>query len=320
MKIAVIGAGGVGGYFGGRLAAAGEDVRFVARGAHLRALQADGLRLQSPKGNVHVPRVVATDNPGEIGPVDAVLFTVKMYDVQSAAALVPPLLGPDTAVIALQNGVEAVDMLSHRIPPANVVGGVAYVAAVIAQPGLIKHTALDTLIFGELDGTRSARLAALAEAGTRAGFRAIVSDKIDVDVWSKFARLSVFSGMTAITRSPLGVIRDDPEIFAMMQAAMEESIGVGRARGVPLHNSVFDEIMKMVAAMPAEAKSSMLEDLERGKRLELPWLSGAVVRLGREAGVATPIHQFIATALKPFVNGQPDTTTTRDAATPLPRD
>jgi 2-dehydropantoate 2-reductase len=305
MKIAVIGAGGVGGYFGGRLAAAGEDVRFVARGEHLRALQTDGLHLQSPKGNAHVRQRVATDTPSEIGPVDVVLFTVKMYDVDSAAALVPPLVGPSTAVITLQNGVDAVDMLSRHIPRANVVGGVAYVAAVIAEPGVIKHTALDTLIFGELDGKPSPRLGALAEAGMRAGFRAIVSDKIEVDLWSKFARLSVFSGMTAITRSPLGVIRDDPEIFAMMRSAMEESIGVGRARGVPLHNSVFDEIMKMVASMPPEAKSSMLEDLERGKRLELPWLSGAVVRLGRAVGVPTPIHQFIATALKPFVNGRP---------------
>jgi 2-dehydropantoate 2-reductase len=228
-----------------------------------------------------------------------------MYDVEQAAALLPPLLGPDTAVITLQNGVEAVDILSRHIPRAHVVGGVAYVASVISEPGVIRHTALDMLIFGELDGGGSTRLQKLAEAGTRAGFQTKLSDKIEVDLWAKFARLSVFSGMTAVTRSPLGVIRADPEIAAMMKSAIQESLQVARAHGVPLADPVMKEIMGMVAGMPAESKSSMLEDLERGRRLELPWLSGAVVRLGREASVPTPIHQFIATVLKPFVNGSP---------------
>jgi 2-dehydropantoate 2-reductase len=305
MKIAIIGAGGVGGYFGGRLAATGEDVHFIARGSHLRAMQTAGLRVHSPKGDLQLPRVKATDDPTTIGPCDVVLFTVKMYDVEQAAALLPPLLGPDTAVITLQNGVEAVDILSRHIPRAHVVGGVAYVASVISEPGVIRHTALDMLIFGELDGGGSTRLQKLAEAGTRAGFQTKLSDKIEVDLWAKFARLSVFSGMTAVTRSPLGVIRADPEIAAMMKSAIQESLQVARAHGVPLADPVMKEIMGMVAGMPAESKSSMLEDLERGRRLELPWLSGAVVRLGREASVPTPIHQFIATVLKPFVNGSP---------------
>ena len=303
MKIAVIGAGGVGGYFGGRLAAIGQDVHFVARGAHLAALQSTGLRIHSPKGDLHLPRVSATGDPHAIGPVDAVIFTVKMYDVEAAANLLPPLLGADTVVIALQNGVEAVDMLTNRVGREHVAGGVAYVAAVIAEPGTVRHTTLDSLIFGELDGRRSTRLTDLAEAGNKAGFTARVSDAINVDLWSKFSRLSVFSGMTAVTRSPLGVVRDDPELMAMMSAAIDESIRVARACGVGLPDSVGNEIMQMVQKMPPEAKSSMLEDLERGKRLELPWLSGAIVRLGREAGVPTPIHQFIATVLKPFQNG-----------------
>jgi 2-dehydropantoate 2-reductase len=305
MKIAVIGAGGVGGYFGGRLAAAGEDVHFVARGAHLHTLHTSGLRIQSPKGDAQVARVNATDDPRTIGNVDAVLFTVKMYDLETAAVLLPPLLGSHTVVIAFQNGVEAVDMLARHIPIRHVAGGVAYVAAVISEPGVIKHTAFETLIFGELDGSRSHRLTHLAEAGTRAGFKARVSDAIELDLWSKFTRLTVFSGMTALTRSPLGVVRNDPELLEMMQAAIEEGIRVGRARGVPLPEPLTTEIMQMVATMPPQSKSSMLEDLERGKRLELPWLSGAIVRLGREAGVPTPIHKFIATALKPFVNGPP---------------
>jgi 2-dehydropantoate 2-reductase len=248
--------------------------------------------------------VNATDDPATIGPVDIVLFTVKMYDIESAAAVLPPLLREDTAVITVQNGVEAVDILARHIPRSHVVGGVAYVASVIAEPGVIRHTALDTLIFGELEGGRSTRLERFAEAGARAGFHPKMSERIEIDLWAKFARLTVFSGMTAVTRSPLGVIRDDPETAAMMRSAMQESLQVARAHGVALSDPVMKEIMGVVAAMPAESKSSMLEDLERGRRLELPWLSGAVVRLGREVSVPTPIHQFIATVLKPFVNGR----------------
>jgi 2-dehydropantoate 2-reductase len=303
MRLVTIGAGGVGGYFGARLIAAGEDVTFVARGVHLAAMQQHGLQLESPKGDLHLQNVQATDDVASIGQADIVLLTVKMYDLEAAAAGVKPLVGPDTAVITLQNGVEAVDIVSRFVPRANVVGGVAYVAAVIAEPGLIRHTSLDALIFGELDGRRSERLSKLAAACERAGFAARVSDDINVDLWAKFARLSVFSGMTAVTRSPIGVLRDDAELYAMLQAACQETIRVGRAQGVALPEALMGEIEQMVQSLPHHAKASMLEDLERGKRLELPWLSGAVVRLGRAAGVATPIHQFIATVLKPHVNG-----------------
>jgi 2-dehydropantoate 2-reductase len=304
MKIVCIGAGGVGGYFGARLIESGEDVTFVARGAHLAALQRDGLELQSPKGHAHLRPVQATASPAEAGVADIVLLTVKMYDLDAAAARLAPVVGPHTAVITLQNGVEAVDIVARHVPRRNVVGGVAYVAAVIDRPGVIRHTSLDGLIFGELDGSRSERLAAFEAACRRAGFSARVSEQIEVDLWGKFARLSVFSGMTAVTRSPIGVLRDDPELYALLQAACEESIRVGRARGVALPAALMQEIEQMVRTLPHEAKSSMLEDLERGKRLELPWLSGAVVRLGREAGVDTPIHAFIAAALKPHVGGR----------------
>jgi 2-dehydropantoate 2-reductase len=303
MRIAIMGTGGVGGYFGGRLAAAGEDMSFIARGAHLEALKTRGLRLDSPRGDLVLPAVRATDDPAEIGPVDVVLFTVKMYDVERAARAIAPLIGPDTVVVTLQNGVEAVDLVSRAVGRGHVAGGVAYVAAVIAAPGVIKHTALDRLIFGELDGRRSARLEALHAACLAAGFDATLSTAIDVDLWSKFSRLSVFSGMTAVTRSPIGILRDDPDLLSMLRAACEESIAVGRARGVPLPDMVMDEILAMVHSLPPVAKSSMLEDLERGRQLELPWLSGAVVRLGRESQVPTPIHRFIATVLKPFEKG-----------------
>lgn len=303
MKIAFIGAGGVGGYFGARLIDAGEDVTFIARGAHLAAMQSRGLRLESPKGNLRLASVKATDDPTAVGPVDIVFVTVKMYDLEQAARVVQPLLGPHTAVITLQNGVEAVDIVARSVPRSHVVGGVAYVAAVIAEPGLIRHTSLDALIFGELDGRRSERLRSLEAACLNAGFGARVSDTINVDLWAKFARLSVFAGMTAVTRSPIGVLRDDPDLYAMLQAACQETIHVGRANRIALPDALMGEIEKMVHDLPHHAKASMLEDLERGKRLELPWLSGAVVRLGTAAGVPTPIHGFIATVLKPHVNG-----------------
>lgn len=303
MRIAIIGAGGVGGYFGARLQASGADIAFVARGAHLAALQNEGLRLESPNGNLQLPRVQATSNPTTIGVVDVVLLTVKMYDLAAAAQALAPLIGRDTVVVTLQNGVEAVDIVAGHVSRDHVAGGVAYVAAVIAEPGFIRHTSLDSLIFGELDGRRSERLAHLEQACLRAGFGARVSDNIVIDLWEKFARLSVFSGMTAVTRSPMGVLRSDPDLLAMLEAACQETIRVGRARGVAIPDALMREILQMVHALPYHAKASMLEDLERGRRLELPWLSGGVVRLGAMAGVATPIHAFIATVLKPHVNG-----------------
>lgn len=303
MRIAIIGAGGVGGYFGARLQAAGSDVAFVARGAHLGALCERGLRVESPKGDLRLAHVQATDNPATVGVVDAVLLTVKMYDLEAASRMLTPLIGRDTVVVTLQNGVEAIDIVAGQVGREHVAGGVAYIAAVIAEPGVIRHTSLDSLIFGELDRRRSERLVALEQACLHAGFSARVSDDINLDLWSKFARLSVFSGMTAVTRSTMGVLRSDPELLAMLVAACQETIAVGRARGVALPDRLMDEILQMVHTLPHHAKASMLEDLERGRRLELPWLSGAVVRLGAAAGVPTPIHSFIATVLKPHVNG-----------------
>jgi 2-dehydropantoate 2-reductase len=304
MRIAIVGSGGVGGYFGGRLAASGADVVFVARGAHLNALKTSGLRLESPKGDLHLARVNATDDTVTIGAVDIVLFAVKLYDADSAAAQLPPLIGPDTAVVPLQNGVDSVAVVSAAVGRSHVAGGVAYVAAVVPEPGVIRHTAMDHLIFGELDGAKTPRLESLVDACRQGGFQATLSEQIEVDIWSKFVRLSVFSGMTAVTRSPIGPLRDDPDLFAMMQAAYLETMAVARARGIALPARVFEEMMAMTQGLPPQAKSSMLEDLERGKPLELPWLSGAVVRIGREVGIETPIHRFIATVLKPHVNGR----------------
>ncbi len=303
MRIAVFGSGGVGGYFGARLAASGTDVTFIARGAHLEAMRTRGLRLESPKGDLHLPHVEAVASPADLGPVDVVLFAVKMYDAEAAASTLAPLVGPDTVVIPFQNGVESVQILSRHLPAANVAGGVAYITAVITEPGVIRHTVMDQLIFGETDHRRSPRLERLLAACQRANFQSRLSENIQADIWSKFIRLSVFSGMTSVTRSPLGPVRSDPDLNAMAETAWEEGLNVARACGVTLPPNTLDEIRTMWTSMAPQAKSSMLEDLERSRRLELPWLSGAIVRLGEEYGVPTPVHRFIAAVLKPHVNG-----------------
>jgi 2-dehydropantoate 2-reductase len=305
MRLAVFGTGGVGGYFGGRLAACGADVSFVARGAHLNALQRNGLRIQSPLGDVHVPAVNATDNPASIGRADVVFFTVKLYDTESAIAELKPLIGPKTVVVPLQNGVDSVGTLTRTIGAEHVAGGTCYLAAVISEPGVIRHTAMNRMIFGTPGNNAnvSAVLKELLAACANSGFEAVMSPDIRVDIWAKFVRLTVFSGMTAVTRCPIGVIRDNLSLSEMARGALKESMAVALAKGVPLTDALIDEVQVATAALPYNARSSMLEDLERGRRLELPWLSGAVVRIGNELGVPTPIHQFITTILSPHVNG-----------------
>jgi 2-dehydropantoate 2-reductase len=303
MRIVIMGAGGVGGYFGGRLAAAGADVTFLARGAHLEAMRARGLRITSPKGDLHLPRVKAEGEPAAIGPADVVFFSVKLYDTESALTILPPLVGPDTIVVGFQNGVETVASLTRAVGASHTAGGVSYVSAVIAEPGVIKHTAMDHLIFGMPDGSPSAQLEALLEACKPAGFQSTLSRDITVEIWTKFVRLSVFSGMTAVTRGPIGVIVNDPELLEMLKAAVRETLAVAHAKGVKVASSIDEDVAAAYKALPPQAKASMLEDLERGRRIELPWLSGAVARIGREVGVPTPIHTFINAVLKPHVDG-----------------
>ena len=303
VRIAIVGSGGVGGYFGARLAAAGTDVAFIARGAHLKALQTSGLRVVSPKGDVHLPQVTATDDPSTIGPADVVFFTVKRYDSESASALLPPLVGSQTVVVTFQNGIDSVDLLTSAVGRERVAGGVAHVQAAIVEPGIIRHTALDLLIFGELDGSPSARLQALHECCVRAGFDGKLSDRIYDELWLKFVRLTSLSGMMAATRSPLGVIRDDEDLWMLLQAAIMEAMAVAHAKGIQFPPNTLSEMLRHIGGMPPHAKSSMLEDLEHGRRLELPWLNATLVRIGEEVGVPAPIHRFIATVLKPFVSG-----------------
>jgi 2-dehydropantoate 2-reductase len=305
MRIAIVGSGGVGGYFGGRLAAAGADVTFLARGAHLEAMRARGLRITSPNGDLDLPRVKAESDPQAVGPADIVFFAVKLYDTESALEMLPPLVGPETIVIGFQNGVETISSLTRAVGASHTAGGVSYVSAVIAEPGVIKHTAMDHLIFGMPDGSRSPQLEALLDVCRPAAFQSTLSTQITVDIWTKFVRLSVFSGMTAVTRGPIGVIVNDPELLEMLKAAVRETLAVAHAHGIDVVATMDEDVAVAYKALPPGAKASMLEDLERGRRIELPWLSGAVVRLGQELGVNTPIHRFIATVLAPHVGGRP---------------
>jgi len=305
MRIAVMGSGGVGGYFGGRLAAAGEDVTFVARGPHLEAMRRQGLSIQSGLGDAVVMPIRATDDPGSIGPVDLVLFTVKLYDTESAAAALGPLLGPDTGVATFQNGITGTQVLARTLGSRHVIGGVAKIAAVIAEPGAIRHTGtMAELVFGELDGRTSERVQALAAALEAAGVRHQVSSEIESEIWDKMVFLSTFAGVTSLLRLPIGPIRSDPDTRALLRDGLAEALAVAHAAGARLPEDLVERQLQRVDLLPDLMKASMLGDLERGRRLELSWLSGTIARMGRELGVPTPVHVLITTALKLHEHGQ----------------
>ena len=298
MKIAVLGVGGVGGPIGAALAVAGHDVTLIARGAHLDAIRRDGLRIQGAR-DVHAHPVRATDTPASVGPVDAVLLAVKAWAVEEAGALVRPMLRDGAAVIALQNGVEAEDRLAGVIGAEHVMGGIAEISAAIHAPGVIRQVSDYLRVrFGEIDGSDSARGRALDAAFRAAGIESEFTATIEQTIWNKFLMLAAVSGLTGATRGTFGEVRSDPETRALLRAAVEEAAAVGMAKGVTLAADCVDKTMAWIDTIPAEGRASMAVDLERGNRLELPWLSGAVVRLGRDLGVATPVHGFICAVLK----------------------
>ncbi len=306
MKIAVMGTGGVGGYFGARLAAAGEAVAFVARGAHLEAMRRSGLRLSSALGDVHLDPVRASDDTAEIGPVDVVLFAVKLWDTEAAGCACKPLLGDATAVISLQNGVEGEAVLSRLLGARHVIGGVAQIAAVIAEPGVIRHAgSMARIIFGEADGAPSERARAFLEAARGAGIEATLSDDIEKAIWNKFILLAPLAGVTSVTRLSIGAVMADPDTRQLFRDAVGEAAAVGRARGVRLDDDAVDRTLEAAQGLPHEMRTSMQQDLARGGRLEVPWLSGAIARFGAEAGVETPVNRTLHAALKPYAEGPP---------------
>lgn len=301
MRIAVIGAGGVGGAFGAALAHAGADVTFVARGAHLQAMRETGLRIESPRGNTHLVPTQATADPASIGPVDYVMFCVKLWDVESAGEAIKPLIGPATAVITLQNGIDSHERLVPILGRQAVMPGVAQISATIAEPGVIRQVGtFMRLVFGEAEGGRSARGEAFLAMCQKAGFDATHSDRILTDLWMKFILLASNAAMTAATRKPIGVLRDDPDTNALFARLYGEVAAVGRAKGIALPADAVERTVTNNNASPAAMMASMAHDLIRGNRIELPWLSGKVVALGKELGVPTPVHEVLYTILKPY--------------------
>ena len=306
MRIAVIGSGGVGGLFGAALARAGADVTFVARGAHLEAMRANGLRVVGPRGDIHIHPCNATDDPAGIGVVDVVLFCVKLWDVESAGAAIKGLIGPNTMVIPLQNGIDAADRLIPILGRDAVMGGVAQMSAAIERPGVIRQTGtFMSIVFGELDGRKSDRASALLSMCQKAGFDAALTDAIQTALWEKFVLLAVNSSVVSVIRLPFGKLRDDADVFALFSASFAEAIAIGRALGVRLRPDLQTQLENRVQNFPPEMKPSMTVDLERGNRLELPWLGGKLVALGKELDVPTPTLSVICAALKPYANGAP---------------
>jgi 2-dehydropantoate 2-reductase len=303
MKIAAIGAGGVGGYFGARLQQAGHEVAFIARGRHLAALRKDGLRVQSPLGNATL-KVKVCEQPEEIGPVDVVLFAVKLWDTSAAAQSIRPLLARGGVVIPFQNGVESVDALRKIFGERPVMGGSAYIASRISAPGVIEHIGqMARLQFGPLVPEQRAVARDFLEACRAAGINAEMTDDVVRAIWEKFGFLVPVSSATAVSRSPLGVVRADPELRWLFEQAMRETWSVGRARGVALADDFVATRMKMLDTLPYEMKASMAHDLEAGNRLEAPWLCGAVARMARELGLQAPVNATVFAALKPYVDG-----------------
>jgi 2-dehydropantoate 2-reductase len=306
MRVTVMGSGGTGGYFGGLLARAGEDVTFVARGAHLEAIRENGLTVRSRLvGDFTVP-ARATDDPAESGPAELVLFCVKAYDTESAADRLRPAVGPDTVILPVQNGIDSAERIGRVVGAGHVVGGLAGVSSVVAAPGIIEHRAgPDIIRLGELDGQPSARTQRIADALRRAGIKAELRPDIRVALWEKFVLICGLSGLTALTRLPIGAILACAETRELYRQTMEETHAVGRAHGVALPDGIVEETLGRFESSDPALRGSLYYDLAAGRRLEIETLNGTVVRLGRKRGVPTPANFGVYAALKPYANGAP---------------
>jgi 2-dehydropantoate 2-reductase len=300
MRIAAMAAGAIGGYFAARMAAAGHDVFFVARGANLDAIRKNGIKIESVNGDLHLPKVNATDDPKTVGPVDIVLFAVKLWDTEKAAELTRPMVGPKTRVISLQNGIDSVERIAPILGADQIVGGAAYISVTIAAPGVIRNPSkFASIRFGRADKKRDATLQAFVDAAKSAKVDAAIVDDIDRELWQKFIFLTAMSGATAALRSSIGPIAADPELRGFFRELMDEARAVGKAKGVEVDAAVLDERMNFIATrVEPGMKASMAYDLERGNRLELDWLSGKVRELGRALNIPTPASDTVYTVLK----------------------
>jgi 2-dehydropantoate 2-reductase len=306
MRILVMGSGGVGGYFGGRLAAAGNDVTFVARGSHLAAMRENGLLLDSLLGEALIKPAKAVLDPAEAGTPDIVIFATKMVDAEAAAAQLKPVVGPETIVIAFQNGVEGADVVKRVVPAAHVIPGVARIASHIPRPGVIEHASKFARIeFAEPNGSKNEKLEAFHALCKAAGIDAIMPADIRRAQWIKFAMLAPFSGVTALTGHAAKELRNAAGTYGLLQTAVQEVIEVAKAEGIAIKPGDYEGVMKTIDDLPDHMVSSMAHDKRAGKPLEVNWLSGGVVRVGARHGVPTPTHAFIAQALSVDAAGKP---------------
>jgi 2-dehydropantoate 2-reductase len=306
MRIAVMGAGGVGGYYGGRLAQAGHDVAFITRGEHLRAIQARGLKLVGAAGDVVIAGAQATDDPGRLAPVDVVLFCVKLFDTEDAARAIAPLLSKGGVCITLQNGVDAQHRIGAIVGTDRAMGGIAFVSALIESPGVIRYASkAPSIKFGEADGRTTERAARFRDACVAAGIDAEVVADIRAAQWHKFVGLTVNAALTSLTRNPAGIVYHDPDIVALARAMFAEGAAVASAMCIKLPEDIVEWQIQNHQKFPPEMYASMYHDLARGRRLELDSLSGLIVRKGRELGVPTPFHSMAYACLKPYANGSP---------------
>ena len=306
MRVTVMGTGGTGGYFGGLLARAGEDVTFVARGAHLEAIRAKGLMVRSRLvGDFTVP-ARATDDPAEAGPADLILFCVKAYDTERAAGRLGSAVGPETVILPVQNGIDSAERIGRVVGRDRVIGGLAGVSSVIAAPGVIEHRAGPDLIqLGEMDGRPSARTSRIAATLEHAGMKAQVRTDIRVALWEKFVLICGLSGLTALTRLSIGAVLACPETRTLLRQVMEETAAVGRVEAPALSEGIVENLLKFFSAADPAIRGSLYYDLAAGRRLEIETLNGAVVRLGRERGIPTSASFVVYASLKPYAEGPP---------------
>jgi 2-dehydropantoate 2-reductase len=305
VRIAIFGSGGVGGYFGARLAAAGNDVHFIARGKHLAAMRDNGLKVTSSLGPLHLKPVHVHEDPAEIGPVDIVTFAVKLWDTKAAAEKLRPLLAKGGHVIPFQNGVESVERLARVVGAEHVMGGSAYIATRIGSPGVIEHTGtMARLRFGPVLASQRAAAEQFLKSCQQAGIMAELADDIVLVNWEKFVFLVALSSASTVSRAPLGVVRSDPDLRWVYEQAMVETWRLGRAKGVKLADDFIDKQLAFGETLPYEMRPSLLHDLEAGNRLEAPWLCGAVARMSAQVGLEAPVNRAVYGALKPFVNGR----------------
>ena len=301
MRIAVFGSGGVGGYFGGCLARSGNDVTFIARGEHLHALTSAGLRIESTSGDFVVYPAKATDDPAEIGEVEAVILGVKAWQVESAAGAIRPLIGRDTLVLPLQNGVEARSQLAAKLGPEHVLGGLCRIVSYIVGPGHIRHAGFAPFVaFGEVDNQVTERVVHFRDVFLRAGIETTIPSNIEAAIWNKFLFIAAFSGVGAVTQAPAGVIRRLSQTRGMVERALREIEAVASTRGISLGERAINEAMTNIDGLPDNATSSMQRDIMAHRPSELEAQTGAVVRLGRETAVETPVNSFIYESLLPL--------------------